>query len=74
MHVKRHYFLPGEEPKVLTANLCEAYKIECFQRGGVEVCPGHREYDAEHLEGGQEGQRVFCICACHQLRKHQSDA
>ena len=71
---KWHHFLPGEEPEVLTADLCEAYSVECFRRGGVEVCPGHREYDPECMTGGTEGKTVFCICACHKLRTYEADA
>ena len=63
--MKWHRFAPGSEPKVLTADLCEAYEVRCPVRGGEEICPGHRKYDPEWMTGGQIGKTVFCICKCH---------
>jgi len=71
----RHRFPPGTEPKVLTADLCDAYGIECVFRGGTQLCPGVREFDPEFLEGADaEGKTVFCICACHMAPKDIPDA
>ena len=74
--MKRHRFVPGTEPQVLTADLCAAYGIECVFRGGTELCPGHRPYDPEYMSGGAAGQEVFCICNCHLAPKEpeQMDA
>jgi hypothetical protein len=66
--VKRYRFAPGSEPKMLIGNLCEVYEIKCAARGGVELCPGHRECDPEIMDGGKTGATVWCICECHRQR------
>ena len=64
-----HHFPPGLEPKVLTADLCLAYEVRCWARGGDEICPGHRKYDPAVMTGGDIGHTVLCICACHKKPK-----
>lgn len=70
----RHRFLPGEEPVVQAADPCVAYGINCAFRGETQLCPGHREYDPEFLEGGREGETVFCVCKCHLAPRDIPDA
>lgn len=53
---------------MLIGNLCEVYDIKCAARAGVELCPRHREYDPEIMDGGKPGTIVWCICECHRQR------
>jgi hypothetical protein len=48
----RHVFPPGEEPTVLTADICAEV--------GHDNCTG-----MDKTIEGYEGETVFCSCWCH---------
>jgi hypothetical protein len=56
------YFAPGDEPEVLTTDVCEK-----FLDGAHELCPGWMIFDPARMDSPTATKRnaVFCICRCH---------
>jgi hypothetical protein len=63
-----HRTTPTADPNVPeligTADCCLAYDYRCPVRGGEDVCEGMFVYDADGMQGGEEGMLVSCICPC----------
>jgi hypothetical protein len=58
LSMDRIHFPPGEEPRVLTANLCE-------EVGDCALCPGIARAGDLELEGEDPEEWVFCTHECH---------
>jgi len=57
--MERIEFEPGDEPTVLTADLCHAF-------GGCDKCPGFTNAGAVQPDHPDPDATVLCVHWCHQ--------